>query len=357
MERLPTGVIVDIPCEWVGSLRSASNFWMTGVALGNGSIVPTTMDQLDPQLGRIVNNLETTIIGKRSLMEFMVTAVLAQGHVLIDDVPGVGKTTVATTLARSLGLTHRRIQCTPDLLPTDITGVTIFHPGTRQFEFHPGPVFANLVIADEINRTSPRTQSALLEVMEEGQVTVDGVTHPLQPPFLVVATQNPIEYDGTFPLPESQLDRFLFRLNVGYPSVEEESNILSQSDETRSPESVQAVITLPELLERMQAVKRVHVSDTIRDYIARIAETTRSSPRIELGMSPRASLALYRAAQAWALLHSRAYVVPDDVLTLAPFVVEHRLILSRTSGTPTVHLVDDVFKGLLQTVPIPPLVQ
>ncbi len=313
------------------------------------------LDQLDPQLSRIVDNLELAVVGKRSLMEFMVTAVLAEGHVLLNDVPGVGKTTVATTLARSLDLTHRRIQCTPDLLPTDITGVTIFHPGTRQFEFHPGPVFANLVIADEINRTSPRTQSALLEVMEEGQVTVDGVTHRLELPFLVVATQNPIEYEGTFPLPESQLDRFLFRLDVGYPSIEEETTILSQSDHAPSPDSLQAVIGRPELLALMGAVRGVHVSDALRRYVATVAEATRSSPRIELGMSPRASLALYRASQAWALLHGRDYVIPDDVVKLAPLVVRHRLILSRTTGTPNAQLVNDVFESILRSVPLPPL--
>ncbi len=326
-----------------------------GVFLRNRSVVPDALDQLDPQLGCIISNLESTVIGKHSLMEFMVTAVLAQGHVLLDDVPGVGKTTVATTLARSLGLTYRRIQCTPDLLPTDITGVTIFHPGTRQFEFHPGPVFANLVIADEINRTSPRTQSALLEVMEEVQVTVDGVTHPLELPFLVIATQNPIEYEGTFPLPESQLDRFLFRLSVGYPSIEEESRILSQSDRTPAPASVQPVISQSELLDQMETVKNVHVSDAVRDYIARLAGATRSSPRLELGMSPRASLALYRASQAWALLHSRDYVIPDDIVKLAPFVVEHRLILARTSGTPSARLVAEVFAEILRNVPVPPL--
>lgn len=319
------------------------------------SVVSDTLGELDPRLSRIVDNLEMTVIGKRSLMEFMVTAVLAEGHVLLNDVPGVGKTTVATTLARSLDLTHRRIQCTPDLLPTDITGVTIFHPGTREFEFHPGPVFANLVIADEINRTSPRTQSALLEVMEEGQVTVDGVTHPIEPPFLVVATQNPIEYEGTFPLPESQLDRFLFRLDVGYPSVEEEAEILSQSDRGLSAQVLEPVIGRFELLELMGAVKEVHVSDALRRYVASLAQATRSSPRIELGMSPRASLALYRASQAWALLHNREYVIPDDVLKLAPFVVKHRLLLSRSAGAPSENLVDEVFNAILRAIPVPPL--
>jgi MoxR-like ATPase len=326
-----------------------------GVPLANRSMISDTLDQLDQQLGGIVDNLERKIIGKRPLMEFMVTAVLAEGHVLLDDVPGVGKTTVATMLARSLDLTYRRIQCTPDLLPTDITGVTIFHPGTRQFEFHPGPVFANLVIADEINRTSPRTQSALLEVMEEGQVTVDGVTHVLAPPFLVVATQNPIEYEGTFSLPESQLDRFLFKLSVGYPTVDEESSILAQSDDELSIDSVESVISRDDLLTRMKAVREVHVSDALRSYIAKLADATRTSPLLELGMSPRASLALYRASQAWALLHARQYVVPDDVVALAPFVIKHRLILSRTAGNPSANLMDDVFTTILRSVPVPPL--
>lgn len=311
-----------------------------------------SLDTLNPELEQIILNLETVVIGKRQVMEFLVTALLAGGHVLLDDVPGVGKTTMAKTLARCLDLHYRRIQCTPDLLPTDITGVTIFHPGTHQFEFQPGPIFAHLVLADEINRTSPRTQSALLEVMEEGQVTVDGVSHPLDAPFFVVATQNPIEYEGTFPLPESQLDRFLFRLNIGYPTIDEESQILSQAGH-RITSPMTPVMTQDRLLSLMHESEAVHVSDAVRRYIAEIAYSTRHSARIYLGMSPRATLALYRAAQAWALLHSRTYVIPDDVLILAPQVVEHRLILSRTTGTPSPGLVHDVFDEILRATPVP----
>ncbi len=310
------------------------------------------LDALHPELERIIQNLETVVIGKRRVMEYMVTSLLAGGHVLLDDVPGVGKTTIAKTLAQSVSLHYRRIQCTPDLLPTDITGVTIFHPGTHQFEFQPGPIFAHLVLADEINRTSPRTQSALLEVMEEGQVTVDGVSHALEAPFLVVATQNPIEYEGTFPLPESQLDRFLFRLNVGYPSVDEETRILA-STERRAVAELTPVMSKERLLELMKDVQAIHVSDAVRRYIAELAYATRHSARVYLGMSPRATLALYRAAQSWALLHSRSYVVPDDVVTLAPQVVEHRLILSRATANPSPDLVHEVFQEILRAVPVP----
>lgn len=309
------------------------------------------VDILNPELEHIIRNLERVIIGKRRVMEYLVTALLSGGHVLLNDVPGVGKTTLAKTLAQSVGLTYRRIQCTPDLLPSDITGVTIFHPGTHQFEFQPGPIFTHLVLADEINRTSPRTQSALLEVMEEGQVTVDGVSHSLDAPFIVVATQNPIEYEGTFPLPESQLDRFLFRLNLGYPTVDEEAQILGMS---RRPIPLESVMARDQLLAWMKESETVHVADSVRRYIAEMAYATRHSSRIYLGMSPRAALALYRASQSWALLHGRTFVVPDDVLILAPHVVEHRLILSRTTAATTnPALVHEVFNEILSGIPLP----
>lgn len=311
------------------------------------------LEPLHPELARIIENLELAILGKRQLIEYMVTAVVAGGHILLDDVPGVGKTTIAKALARSTSLEYRRIQCTPDLLPSDITGVTIFHPGTHQFEFHRGPIFAHLVLADEINRTSPRTQSALLEVMEESQITVDGVTHVMEPPFLVVATQNPIEYEGTFPLPESQLDRFLFRLNIGYPTVDEEVQILARSHSRPTPDALDSVISRDRLLELMRESTTIHVSNAIRHYIANIAYATRKSPRIYLGLSPRGTLAVYRAAQAWALLHSRSFVVPDDIIGLAPHVVEHRLILSRATAAPSHELVHEVFEEILRGIPVP----
>ncbi|PSR22020.1 MAG: magnesium chelatase [Sulfobacillus acidophilus] len=313
------------------------------------------LDLLHPELKCIIENLEKTVVGKRRIIEYLVTALLAQGHVLLDDVPGVGKTTIAKALARSTGLKYRRIQCTPDLLPSDITGVTIFHPGTQQFEFQPGPVFAHLFLVDEINRTSPRTQSALLEVMEETQVTVDGVTYALDTPFVVVATQNPVEYEGTFSLPESQLDRFLFRLNIGYPTIDEEIRILAQSRLSSPSVQSNAVITRERLLALMEEASAVYVADSLRRYIAEVAAATRQSARLYLGLSPRGTLAWYRAAQAWALLHSRSFVVPDDVLSLAPLVVEHRLILSQTEAGTNRELVHEIFSDILRTIPVPVL--
>ncbi len=320
--------------------------------LNQASLGSNPLDPIQSELKAIIDSMERTVVGKRTIMEYLVTAILAGGHVLLDDVPGVGKTTMAKTLANTMNLSHKRIQCTPDLLPSDITGVTIFNPGLQRFEFQPGPIFAHLVLADEVNRTSPRTQSALLEVMEEGQVTVDGETHQVEGPFLVIATQNPIEYEGTFPLPESQLDRFLFRLTIGYPSVDEEVQIMTRSDRP-APVDTEPVISRERLKELMQDVSAVHVSPAVRHYIAEIAYATRNSNRIYLGMSPRCTLALYRACQSWALLHSRSYVVPDDVLTLAPHVVEHRLILARSGSNPSPDLVHEVFQAVLSSVPIP----
>ncbi len=310
----------------------------------------TFPEPLRPELEPLVNRLDEAVVGNRTLMKFVVMAVLAMGHILLNDVPGVGKTTLAKTLAHSLGLTYRRIQCTPDLLPSDITGVTIYHPGTRDFEFHPGPIFAQLVLADEINRASPRTQSALLEVMEEGQVTVDGITHRLQAPFLLIATQNPVEYEGTFPLPESQLDRFLLRLSVGYPTIEEESRLLLQ---LAHPLSSTPLLTGDQLLNMAQSVKTVHVAESVRRYMAELAAATRHSPHLYLGMSPRATLALYRASQAWAFLHGRTYVIPDDVMTVAPPVVEHRLIPSPTVERAPADAVHEIFDSILRAVRVP----
>lgn len=311
-----------------------------------------TVDRLHEDLSPLIQAIEESIIGKRPIIEYLLCAVLAQGHVLLDDVPGVGKTSLAKALARSFGLSYRRIQFTPDLLPTDITGVSIYHPGLNQFIFQPGPVFANLVLADEINRTSPRTQSALLEVMEEGQVTVDGLPRAVPRPFIVVATQNPLEYEGTFPLPESQLDRFLMRLEMGYPSPEEEMRILAQ---VSGPPAVDppAIMSADRLKALQDAVKEVHVSDSVRRYLADIAQKTRQHPQIHLGMSPRASLALQHAAKSWAFLHGRLFVVPDDIAHLAPLVVGHRLILAPGSPTAEGQSGRSLVKEVLASVPPP----
>ncbi|MCY0879308.1 MAG: MoxR family ATPase [Firmicutes bacterium] len=310
----------------------------------------TFPEPLRPELEPLVNRLDAAVVGNRALMKFLVMALLAEGHVLLDDVPGVGKTTLAKTLAQSLALTYRRIQCTPDLLPSDITGVTIFHPGTRAFEFRPGPIFAQLVLADEINRASPRTQSALLEVMEEAQVTVDGTTHALEAPFLLVATQNPVEYEGTFPLPESQLDRFLVRLRVGYPTIDEETQLLGRA---QGLGDAAPVLARSALVEMIAQTRTVHVAESLRRYMAELAYATRHSPHLSLGMSPRATLALYRASQAWAFLHDRAYVIPDDVIAVAPAVVEHRLRLARNAARNHPDLVHDVFRAILEEVRVP----
>ena len=279
----------------------------------------------------VIRNIETVIVGKREQIELLMVALLCQGHVLLEDVPGTGKTMLARATAISLGTHFNRLQCTPDLLPNDITGVSIYNQQTNQFEFRAGPVFANILLADEINRATPRTQAALLEAMQEQQVTADGVTRPLPVPFLVLATQNPIEYEGTFPLPEAQLDRFLVRLSLGYPEVEDEAQILSNLRKQHPIEALERVIEaaqLPDLLARLyDAVTDVHVDASLVRYILSIVRATRGHSDVALGASPRGSLALYKTAQAFAALRGRDYVLPDDVKTLAPFALAHRLIV------------------------------
>ena len=314
---------------------------------------PHDLDHIHPIAAQVINNIEQAVIGKNIIIKYLVTATLAGGHILLDDVPGVGKTTIAKALAQSTGLSYRRIQCTPDLLPSDITGITIFHPGTQAFEFQRGPIFSHILLADEINRTTPRTQSALLEAMEEGQVTIDGTTYGLPSPFLVIATENPIEYQGTFSLPESQLDRFLFRISLGYPSLEDETQILARFDKGQHLHELKPVATPGQIMDLMNEVQKTFVADSIRRYIAEIAQATRESSKLYLGLSPRGSIALYRAAQAWAWLHGRSFVIPDDVIHLAPLVVEHRLVLPRSAFSERHSTIHEILLDIIETIPVP----
>jgi MoxR-like ATPase len=278
-------------------------------------------------LQAILRNVETVVVGKRSEIELTIVALAGQGHVLIEDVPGVGKTMLAKSLARSIGCVFKRIQFTPDLLPSDVTGVSIYNQRSQEFEFRPGPIVAQVVLADEINRATPKTQAALLEAMEEHQITVDGITHELPRPFMVLATQNPIEYEGTFPLPESQLDRFMLRVHLGYPKREEEVGILDRQQRVHPVDKLEPVTNADELLEVQRAVRDVHVEPLIRRYIVDLATATRTHADVYVGASPRASLALNRSAQALAVLRGREYVTPDDVKVLANAVLAHRVIV------------------------------
>jgi MoxR-like ATPase len=290
------------------------------------------MDDVRGYAGKVIDNVETVIIGKRDSLELLMVALLCEGHVLLEDVPGVGKTMLARALAASLGIDFKRLQCTPDLLPNDVTGVSIFDQGKQAFEFLPGPSFTNILLADEINRATPRTQSALLESMGERQVTVDGVTHVLDRPFFVLATQNPVEFEGTFPLPEAQLDRFFMKLSLGYLDEAAENEMLVNLAGAHPIESIEAVVdghALPGLARR---IWEVHVDDSLRDYIVRIVFATRQHRDLALGASPRASHALYRGAQAYAALQGRDHVLPDDIKILAPSVVAHRCLLNPESA-------------------------
>jgi MoxR-like ATPase len=280
----------------------------------------------------VMGNVEQVIVGKHEVVELVMVALLCEGHVLIEDVPGTGKTMLARAVAASLGLSFKRLQCTPDLLPNDITGVSVFNQRSGEFEFRPGPAFAHVLLADEINRATPRTQSALLECMGEQQVTADGVTYPLQRPFLVMATQNPIEYEGTFPLPEAQLDRFLLKLSVGYPTPEDEGQILLNLQREHPITTLKQVVDGAHLLGLQRWVWEVHVDDTVRDYIIRLVTVTRTHPDLALGASPRGSLALFKTSQALAALRGRAFVLPDDVKALAVPTLVHRLIVRPESA-------------------------
>jgi MoxR-like ATPase len=296
--------------------------------------------------------MNSIVVAKPEVLELALVAMLCERHILIEDVPGIGKTTLAKALAYSLGCSFHRIQCTPDLLPSDITGIHFFNQKTCEFEFRPGPVMANIVLVDEINRATPRTQSSLLECMEERQVTVDGVTMPLPQPFMVIATQNPVELQGTFPLPEAQLDRFLLKLAIGYPEAEDEDVMLLRFERANPLEQLSAVTSASELMEVRRQVQEIYVEPTIRHYILEVVGKTRTHPSISLGGSPRSSLSLYRASQAFALIQGRDFVLPDDVKRLAAPVLGHRLILSTEAylhNTSKEELIADI----LATIPVP----
>ena len=298
---------------------------------------------------RLVGNLEQVIVGKRNSLELIVIGLLCQGHILIEDVPGVGKTMMARSLAKSLDCSFSRIQFTPDMLPSDVTGVSIYNQQKKKFEFRAGPIMGQVVLADEVNRATPKTQAALLEAMEEKQVTVDGVTHLLDQPFMVLATQNPIEYEGTFPLPEAQLDRFLMRVRMGYPTASEEMKILSGHRLAHPIEALKSVVKTKELLKAIDAVRQIYVSPAVQRYIIDLVGRTRQSNDVYLGASPRGSLALFRASQARAAMEGRDHVLPDDVKALAVAVLGHRVIVSpaaRLRELSADRIVDEVMHGL-----------
>ena len=303
-------------------------------------------------VGRISDNIQKVIVGKREVIELTMVALLCEGHILIEDVPGIGKTLLAKSIARSIGCDFRRIQFTPDLLPSDVTGISFFNQKNQEFEFRPGPLMAQIVLADEINRATPRTQSALLEAMQEQQLTIDGETYPLPRPFMVLATQNPIELEGTFPLPEAQIDRFLLRLSLGYPSEEEENNILLRFEREDPLETLGPVVDASVLQELQRDVRMIRVEESVRRYIVQVTRATREHPAVGLGVTPRGTLSLYKTAQALAAIEDREYVIPDDVKRLVPHVLTHRIIISsqtRLRGRTS----EEVMMEIVDSVPVP----
>jgi len=310
------------------------------------------MEDVQSLAQRITDNVENVIVGKHDTIRLAVIALLCQGHILIEDVPGTGKTMLAKSVAKSLGCTFRRIQFTPDMLPSDVTGVSVFNQKTREFEFRPGPVMAQIVLTDEINRATPKTQSALLEAMEERQITVDGITYPMEQPFLVLATQNPIEYEGTFPLPEAQLDRFMMRINLGYPDDEAEITMLDRQQHSHPVSRIEQVISSEELIAAQEKVKDIFLNDLVKEYIVRLVTGTRKHPDVYLGASPRGSIALYKTSQARAAILGRDYVTPDDVKALAMVTLAHRLIISPSARIKNVD-PRAVIQEILDSTPVP----
>ncbi|MEA3308523.1 MAG: MoxR family ATPase [Chloroflexota bacterium] len=308
------------------------------------------MQEIKSLADRIIQNIEKVIVGKRYPVEQVVIGLLSEGHLLIEDVPGVGKTMLARALAISVGGTFGRLQFTPDMLPSDVTGVAIFNQATREFEFRPGPVMSHILLVDEINRATPKTQAALLEAMGERQVTVDGITYPLPRPFMVLATQNPIEYEGTFPLPEAQLDRFLLRISLGYPSSEDEVQVLDRQQFRHPVETLAAVTTIAELRAAQERLKGVYLSPAVKHYLVKLTRRTRSHPDVFLGASPRGSLTLYRTAQARAAIHGRNFVLPDDIKALARPALAHRIILS-PGARMREQRAEEIVQALLDEIP------
>jgi len=310
------------------------------------------MDQVESFAKKVIANIEHVIVGKRDALELAVIALLCQGHLLIEDVPGVGKTMLARSLARSLECSFNRIQFTPDMLPSDVTGVSIFNQASRDFEFRPGPLMAQIVLADEINRATPKTQSALLEAMQESQITVDGVTHMLPRPFMVLATQNPIEYEGTFRLPEAQMDRFILRINLGYPELDDEIDVLDRQQYLHPVDSLEAISSADEVKAAQDAIRKVYISPDLKRYMVEITRRTRAHEDVYLGASPRGSLALFRASQARAALLRRDYVLPDDIKALVAPALGHRIIMGAGARLRDLN-PDTVLKDVLANVLVP----